>query len=319
MERKRRIAAYGVATDEAGRVLMVRSSSLSNTPGVWTLPGGGIEHGEDPADAAVREFSEETGLAVRIAGVRGVVSDITEMPWRGVALHHDRVVYDVTVVGGSLRDEVNGTSEVAAWRSREQLVAGEPVMPFAASLLGVPCAAAIPGANGTRPAVPDTAGEMSELGVAAVNACGNPEQVRRFSAYGLVTDPAGRILLTLIAPGFPSAGLWHLPGGGTDYGEQPVAALLRELAEEADQVGRVVELLYVSNLHRPGALGPEGYPLDWQGIRALYRVVVDAPTEPRVTEAAGGSTAESRWYSPAEVAGLGLTDIAFIGLTYLAC
>lgn len=317
MEKKRRIAAYGVATDAGGRVLLVRASDRSNTPGVWSLPGGGIEHGEDPADAAVREFVEETGLAVTITAVRGVVSDILEMPWRGVALHHDRIVYDVTVVGGALRAEPDGTSDAAAWRSLAELTGGELVMPFAAALLGVPSAAAVSDTRGTRPAVPDTAGELSELGV-AVGPDGSLPQVRRFCVYGLVTDPVGRVLLARIAPGFPSAGRWHLPGGGTDYGEQPVAALLRELAEETDQVGRVVELLLVSNLHNPTAIGLEGYPIDWQGVRAIYRVVVDAPGEPRVTEAAGGSTEQARWYFPDEAAHLPLTDVAAAALGHLA-
>ncbi|TWH66518.1 NUDIX domain-containing protein [Micromonospora olivasterospora] len=47
------------------------------------------------------------------------------------------------------------------------------------------------------------------------------------------------MLLTKIAEGYPGAGLWHLPGGGTDHGEQPAAGLLRELVEEGGQLGRV--------------------------------------------------------------------------------
>jgi 8-oxo-dGTP diphosphatase len=77
--------------------------------------------------------------------------------------------------------------------------------------------------------------------------------VQRFGAYGLVRDPAGRVLLTLIAAGYPGAGSWHLPGGGTDYGEQPRAALLRELAEETDQEGRITALLGTSSGHNPAA------------------------------------------------------------------
>ena len=40
----------------------------------------------------------------------------------------------------------------------------------------------------------------------------------------------------------------------------------------------------------PAALGPEGVPIDWHVVRVLFRVQVDTPTEPVVTEAAGGST-----------------------------
>ena len=30
----------------------------------WTLPGGGLDHGEDPRDGAIREVEEETGYRV---------------------------------------------------------------------------------------------------------------------------------------------------------------------------------------------------------------------------------------------------------------
>lgn len=137
-----------------------------------------------------------------------------------------------------------------------------------------------------------------------------PARGRRFAAYGLVTDPTGQVLLTLIAPGFPGAGHWHLPGGGTDHGEQPVVGLLRELAEEGGQIGRVTDLLEVSDRRNPTAQGPEGYPIDWHAVWAVYRVVVDEPTEARVTEAAGGSTIDARWFALDEAAGLPLSRAA---------
>ena len=48
----------------------------------------------------------------------------------------------------------------------------------------------------------------------------------------------------------------------------------------------VTDLLDVTHVRNPSALGPEGYPIDWHAVRATYRVRVDTPTEPRVTEAA---------------------------------
>jgi ADP-ribose pyrophosphatase YjhB (NUDIX family) len=133
---------------------------------------------------------------------------------------------------------------------------------------------------------------------------------QRFGAYGLVTDPAGRTLLALISPGYPGAGHWHLPGGGTDHGETPEEALARELVEETSQVGRVGELFGISHRHDPDAIGPEGVPLDWHVVRVLFRVFGDRPTEPAVTEAAGGSTAEAAWFGPEEVARLRLSNVA---------
>jgi ADP-ribose pyrophosphatase YjhB (NUDIX family) len=54
--------------DDANRVLLVRHSEGD----VWLLPGGAIEPGEVPSDAAVREMFEETGLMVRPTGIVGV-------------------------------------------------------------------------------------------------------------------------------------------------------------------------------------------------------------------------------------------------------
>jgi 8-oxo-dGTP pyrophosphatase MutT (NUDIX family) len=54
--------------DDDGRVLLARHSEGN----VWLLPGGSIEPGETPADAAVREMFEETGLLVRLTGLVGV-------------------------------------------------------------------------------------------------------------------------------------------------------------------------------------------------------------------------------------------------------
>src|SRR3954463_11621377 len=96
----RRVGAYGICRDAAGRVLLARNSGLSEFPGQWTLPGGGVEQGEHPDQAVVREFGEETGLRVRIDGLHTVTADVLRLP-AGPLEHTDRLVYDVTPVGGT--------------------------------------------------------------------------------------------------------------------------------------------------------------------------------------------------------------------------
>jgi 8-oxo-dGTP pyrophosphatase MutT (NUDIX family) len=65
--RRQRVAAYAVLRRGSGpdeEVLLTRMSSRTRIPGRWTLPGGGVDHGEDPREALRREVLEETGLHV---------------------------------------------------------------------------------------------------------------------------------------------------------------------------------------------------------------------------------------------------------------
>lgn len=111
-----RVAAYAVV-ERRGRILLThwRRGHLHG----WTLPGGGIDDGEDPRDAVVREVFEETGLEARVGKLLGVDSRVMvreEVP-EGTSpeLHTIRIVYRASVKDGPLRHEIDGSSDEARW------------------------------------------------------------------------------------------------------------------------------------------------------------------------------------------------------------
>jgi 8-oxo-dGTP diphosphatase len=123
-----RPAAYAVLIDETpgprkGKRMLLTRLAESRTPGrkgTWTLPGGGIDHGEHPLVALEREVYEETGLPYTV----GPLLDIGSRHFIGRApsgrledFHGLRLVYAGTVPVDLTPQviEVGGSTDAAAW------------------------------------------------------------------------------------------------------------------------------------------------------------------------------------------------------------
>jgi ADP-ribose pyrophosphatase YjhB (NUDIX family) len=119
MHRDLRVAAYAVCVRDA-QVLLTRLVSTTDADRRWTLPGGGMEHGEDPYRTVVREVDEETGYRIEPVALLGVNS-LLRPPRRRLTrirggLHHCvRIVYEGRITGGALRHETAGSTDLAAW------------------------------------------------------------------------------------------------------------------------------------------------------------------------------------------------------------
>ncbi|WP_194291519.1 NUDIX domain-containing protein [Cumulibacter manganitolerans] len=129
---RQRIGAYGVLVrDDRGlqELLLTRISPTDYGAGMWTLPGGGIDHGEHPDDAVVREVYEETSLMVRVRAVHTVANlHVIGHNRQGVLEDFQGVgiIYSVEPVPGSDLDrlrvvEEDSSTDLVEWVAFEQL------------------------------------------------------------------------------------------------------------------------------------------------------------------------------------------------------
>jgi 8-oxo-dGTP diphosphatase len=95
-----------IAVLSQNKVLLVRRKRAPSA-GLWSLPGGKIENGENPREAALRELKEETGIEADVEGVLDLVT--IPAPDRTYRL----TVFYGRLTGGALKP--GGDAEAAEW------------------------------------------------------------------------------------------------------------------------------------------------------------------------------------------------------------
>ena len=86
-----------IVRDEAGRVLLVERGR-GTRKGLWCIPCGNVEWHEHIREAAAREFTEETGLAVAVGDVYDVHSNFHD-----AEAHTVGIWFSGRVTGGHLQ------------------------------------------------------------------------------------------------------------------------------------------------------------------------------------------------------------------------
>jgi ADP-ribose pyrophosphatase YjhB (NUDIX family) len=280
LPRRQRVAAYAVimrvttATDgptDGPEVLLCRLAPRISRSELWTLPGGGLDHGENPRDALLREIVEETGLSASVGDRAHVYSAHLPRASRDGVMtdfHALRIVYDAWVPSDAPPPrviEVGGSTVEAAWHPLARVLDG--VVPVVAM-------------------------------VAEALADHAPFQLQRIAAYALVRRDSA-VLLTRLSARAHHAGSWTLPGGGVDHGEPPADALAREVAEECGIECEVGRLLDVHDTHFSGT-APSGRVEDFHGVHLIFSARVDDDARPRVVEV-GGTTDRVAWVEVADI------------------
>ena len=110
------VSAYALCVRD-GQMLLARIGPGRYDTGWWALPGGGLNWGEAPVDAVLRELTEETGLtgqAPRLATIFSATYARTLSVLLTPAPYRDHVLRRETLLG-ELRDEQDGSTDRCAW------------------------------------------------------------------------------------------------------------------------------------------------------------------------------------------------------------
>jgi 8-oxo-dGTP pyrophosphatase MutT (NUDIX family) len=124
--------------DAAGRVLLIRCAVLraDGEFRFWLTPGGEIEAGETPLEAARRELREELGLEIEVVGP--VYSEATQFEHQGEMrdnvdfVFRARCAAEEPALRGVTADEIDLMKEIRWWTAEEieaALAGGERIFP----------------------------------------------------------------------------------------------------------------------------------------------------------------------------------------------
>jgi 8-oxo-dGTP diphosphatase len=108
------VGAAVVIWDGHGGLLLVKRAKGATRPGLWSIPAGYVDYGEDVRDAARRELREETGLIAEVGDVVWVASNFHDPAKLTVGIW-----FAGTVVGGRL--EAGDDAEEARFFAVESL------------------------------------------------------------------------------------------------------------------------------------------------------------------------------------------------------
>lgn len=227
------VASSAIVVDERGKVLLQQRSDN----GQWGIPGGGIDPGEEPAHAVIREVYEETGLDVevsRLVGLFGGKQQIKQYP-NGDRIAYVSITFECRVTGGEIKPDPDESLDVR-WFALDELPP---------EFMSVHQRRINAWQSGEIPIF-----DVMEIDVNHLSKSNYMADIRRKAgnlpvmspgATGLVFDDAGRVLVQKRR----DDKLWNLPGGLYEPGEEPADIVIREVYEETGLLVSPVRLIGV--------------------------------------------------------------------------
>jgi 8-oxo-dGTP diphosphatase len=212
-----------------GGEILILKRGLGEMTGAWYLPGGGVDAGETPEEAARRELMEEAGLKVD-----GPLTLIGAVPMHVYGQDSVQFVYACSCPEGDvvLSDEHVGFRWIDAREYRDRYFGDEQM-------------AIVTEGDARRAQIVHAVRKNLDDYIAWLDHRFEDLQLR---LMGFTVDAflvrEGQILVLKRAGGVGS-GAWYVPGGVVDRGEDPADAVVREVLEETGLRIEAPELLRV--------------------------------------------------------------------------
>lgn len=225
-------AASAIISDENGRVLL----QLRSDNGKWGVPGGGIDPGEEPAQAAIREVYEETGLhveVIRLVGVFGGKFQVKSYP-NGDKVAYVSVTFECRVIGGEINPDPEESRDVR-WFSIDELPP---------EFVKVHRRRITAWQSGNMPYF-----DMPET-PEFVNPSNYIRDIRKKIGNQLLMMPGSTAVIfneeaQILVQKRRDIAQWGLPGGYYEPGEEPAETAMREVYEETGLIVKPTRLVGV--------------------------------------------------------------------------
>lgn len=118
-EKVQRVGVYGFILNHENKILLIKRAAHDSNPNLWELPGGGLNHGENPEGGTIREVLEETGLRVKICYPLAVTAKVSD---RDTSKHTIRISYLCRLIDKQPEVKLSAEHSEYTWNSLQEEV-----------------------------------------------------------------------------------------------------------------------------------------------------------------------------------------------------
>lgn len=120
--------------NSASEILILQRAPRLNRGYYWGLPGGMIDPGETPLEAATRELVEETGVKESDISINGLMRFLVKMPEENISIISVRA----KLINGSAAVNIDPAEHIAyKWSSVDEILNSRELLPCVPTMIAM--------------------------------------------------------------------------------------------------------------------------------------------------------------------------------------